>query len=233
MIDVSKNRKPKKTRDISLYEAVNSFHDEDMLQRSFLCMDRTMHYLHNKGFFVESFDPNSIYFLNGNMNEIRFKDIDPFPKEIDKREIIKEDIFLASYLHVSLYGKFSSLNREYLRNNFDEFTFCLPENMIPYYKGIIQRGATVYLEEYLNRMQDEQARNLSSEIGGISNNRQYVKSNGHNLNNDSINDAIYSETMLKEKNSKWSSAAFLRLMMIPIILMIFIGLFLSILLFCF
>ena len=41
-------------------------------------------------------------------------------------------------------------HEDFLKLNFDEFAKFLPDGEAPYYRGVIQRNAPVYLNEFLN-----------------------------------------------------------------------------------
>ena len=63
--------------------------------------------------------------------------------------MIKEDIFNSSLIQVGIYSKsLKYLNPEFLKENFDDFPQFIPQGDVPYYRGVIQRGASVYFCEF-------------------------------------------------------------------------------------
>ena len=135
-------------------------------------------------------------------------------------KMINEDIFNSSiiqicyYLHIPL----SQLNIEFLKENFDSFAQFLPSENVPYYRGVIQRGASVYLCEYDVERRNRDLINLENELGeNASKDKSLVKENNRldlsNFNNNRINDTIYKQI------SGIRDAAFINYLLVPTICM--------------
>ena len=93
----------------------------------------------------------------------------------------------------------------------------IPQGDIPYYRGVVQRGASVYFCEYAleqrNRELEELDRELLEDVGG-----KTLLSDAE-VDNNKVNDVIY-----KEINSlKYS--AFINLLLIPVIVLVMVFLF--------
>ena len=121
---------------------------------------------------------------------------------------------ICYYLHIPL----SQLNIEFLKENFDSFAQFLPSENVPYYRGVIQRGASVYLCEYDVERRNRDLINLENELGeNASKDKSLVKENNRldlsNFNNNRINDTIYKQI------SGIRDAAFINYLLVPTICM--------------
>ncbi len=148
-------------------------HSEDDVRELFINIDKTMKYAHENGCFIKSFDPDEITILDdsvGNINII-FSTLLRLPENDYrfKSELIKEDIFNSSVLQILLYSKFPlTTPPDFIRDNFDAFCIFLPQSDIPYYRGVIMRGASVYFIEYDTSRVEREIKALekaTSEIG--------------------------------------------------------------------
>lgn len=178
----------------------------DELRNIFINMDLAMKYIHGKGFCIKSFDPKDIKILNNDINEIKYDTVLRMPNDYnDQQELIREDIYSSAFLQIGVYTNcLKYLKPKFLNENFDQFSTFLPETDISYYRGVVQRGATVYLSEYVveKKRRDLQSLEREVESSGVNNSkgRALVKSNGHNLTSDqllnsnvNINSSIYSQ----------------------------------------
>lgn len=208
---------------INLLEWVSytSASDEN-LRDVFLNMDRAMKYVHDRGYCIKSFDPREIEILNYSVNQIRFKTLLEMPKDYTyRKELKQEDIFNSSCLQIGLYThSLPYLKKEFLKSNFEEFAKSLPADDVPYYRGVIERGATIYLCEWDLEKRKRDLEKLDQEVsGGEGKGRQLVKSNGlstldPSAVNDKINDKIY-----KQLNSI-TDAAFISFLIFPTMLLV-------------
>ena len=100
----------------------------------------------------------------------------------------------------------------------------VPNGDIPYYRGIIQRGATVYFSDFANEKTNRDLADLESQLGGssgneASNNKSLTKSNGFRagiepITNDYINDNIYRQI------NGLKDSAFISYLIVPTIILI-------------
>lgn len=199
----------------SLDSWISSFRDVEEMREIFLNMDRAMKYLHDRGYCIKSFDPCNIQILNNSINQIKF-DILPLPDDyVEKKKYIKEDIYNSSFIQIGLYSKcLPYLKRDFLKNNFDKFSQFLPDGDVPYYRGVIDRGASVYFCEYAMEKVNRDLAALETELAGEGASLNSGRTKSKNLFddtgiNDKINDAIYKQLGNKR------DAAFVSLLLFP------------------
>lgn len=192
---------------------------DEELKEVFVNLDKALKYLHNHGYYVVSFDPRNIEILNEKTNQIRFNEITSLPIAYNEsNEKKKEDIFLSACLQIGLYTHtLKYLNVDYLKDNFDSFASNLPSDDVPYYRGVIERGANVYLGEYLNEKSKKDLKKLEEELGEEADIGTVTKSIDDT--NEAINDKIY-----KQINGL-SDSAFISYFMYPVVIVSIISIF--------
>ncbi len=206
---------------ISLNSWISSFRDVEEMREIFLNMDRAMRYLHERGYCVRSFDPNDVWILNNSLNQIKFDTLEMPRDQVEQRKIIKEDIYNSSFIQIGFYANcLAHLRRDFLKSNFDRFAQFLPEGDVPYYRGVIDRGASVYFSEYAtekvnrdlaaleNQLAEEEGRPLPLPTIG----KKKYDDTGIN---DRINDSIY-----KEISKGRRDAAFVSFLIFPTALLV-------------
>ena len=103
-----------------------------------------------------------------------------------------------------------------MKNNFNKFAIYLPESDVAYYRGVIERGASVHLYAYVDEKMKRDVNNLEKEVGGdgVGNGKSMVLSTGKSLlpNNEEINRSIY--------NFSGKYDAFARAFIYPILIFI-------------
>ena len=184
----------KNDADISLNDWVNSFHSRDEMREIFFHMDQALKYVHQHGYCVKSFSPDEIKLLYGSPKYIQFSTLLEMPKNFSEQsEFIKEDIYRSAFLQIGIYSNYY-WEPHFLKEHFDSISMFLPKMDVPYYRGIIERGASVYFCEYVVQRRERDLGELEKEIGdettGVGKNKQLVKSNGLGIYDDSeeIND---------------------------------------------
>lgn len=220
------------TRFITLSDWLVKYYNYKDLDVLFSSMDSAMKYIHNKGYCIASFNPSDVQILNSSLRQIKFNSLLEMPKDIQSRkEIIKEDIFKSAFLQVGIYSKsLNKLTPSGLKENFGEFSMLLPADFVPYYRGVIERNASVYLGDFLIEKRKRDLVALEKEVNGDGASTMMDENNLHfDSMNSAVNDSIY-----KQLNNRRDgrNAAFISYVAIPILLVI-LGLILSILLFCF
>ncbi len=219
---------------ITLNEWYELHYDEDSILPLKLGMDSAMRYIHEKGCYITSFNPNNIHILNGSYQQIKFDNLAIADESngMKMRDIVRKNISDLSDIGVGIHCHFPNqiyINKSFLKNNFDLFEIYLPEGDVPYYRGIFERGAGVYYNDYIMEKRRRDLEDLEKEVNGISTDysngnsfgmgNALVKSNGHSLlgkpdlTNKKINDGIYGQ--LSRKND---SAAYVSLSIIPFII---------------
>lgn len=223
---------------------LNRQHSQEELRQIFLNMDLAMKYIHDKGYCIKSFSPKEIEILNNSLEQIKYNTLLEMPNSMyDQKELVKEDIYSSAFLQIGAYLnndsiKYSNqsidqfldtLKPQFLKDNFDSFSTFLPETDVAYYRGIVQRGVSVYLNEYVNEKSNRDLVALQKQFGdegGTERNSNtmnsvkekgtaLVKSNGHSTGvyDNAFNKNIYSQLDKKD-------AAYIISLMIPIIMVI-------------
>lgn len=205
-----------------LDEWVYSHYVMDDLQSIFLNMDRALKYIHERGYCIEIFFPSEIQVLNNDDDYVLFNKLMKLPDdEFLRKKMIQEDIFNSALIQIGFYSirdhdfmnSIQHLNPDFLRENFEEFVQFLPSDYVPYYRGVIQRGASVYLCEFALEKRNRDLKELEKQMGeDVSESKILVKEN-ISLTNDSINDVIYSQINgMRDK-------AFINLLLVPTIIL--------------
>lgn len=201
---------------VSLSSWIGSFRDEEEMREIFLNMDRAMKYIHDRGYCVQSFDPNNIKILNNSIDQIKF-DILPLPEDYtERKKYVKEDIYNSSFIQIGLYAKcLPYLKKDFLKANFDRFSEFLPSGDVPYYRGVIDRGASVYFCEYASEKANRDLAELERELGedGKMLSSSVPKFDNTRVN-DRINDSIYKQL------SNRKDAAFVTFLIFPTALLV-------------
>ena len=218
MGDVVPFQKPVKNSGIestTVDQWVKDHYSEEELRSIFLNMDRALKYIHDHGYCIEIFYPTEIEVLNNNIEYIQFKKLVELSSNPDiRREMIKEDIFNSSLIQVGIYSKsLKYLNPDFLRENFDEFAQFIPQDDIPYYRGVIQRGASVYYCEFALEKRNRDLEELEKELGEEGGKELVKVPENEDMTNAKVNDKIYGPI------NGMKDAAFVNLLLIPTIIL--------------
>ncbi|MBR2247763.1 MAG: hypothetical protein IJ880_12220 [Bacilli bacterium] len=235
---------------ISLEEWFRGLHDDEELREAFINMDLAMKFVHeNKNSCVKSFNPKDIRILNNSLRQIKFNTLLKMPKDdYDRKELVKEDIYSSAFLQIAAYMNNVSTNSyndhsitdflanmkpDFLRQNFDSFTTFIPEKDVPYYRGVVQRGASVYFSEFVKEQKKRDLMALEKEIDGgmgqSSSNtasrskesgKSLVKSNGHWSGDSLIDDNSAINSRIYGGIENMDIAAFTKAYVLPIIMII-------------
>ena len=183
-----------KISSVSLDQWVLMHPSMEELSSVFLNLDRALKYIHDHGYCIEVFYPTEIEILNDSDSYIQFNKLielshDP---EVRKR-MIQEDIFRSSFIQVGLYSNsLNYLTPEFLKENFESFTTFLPPDSVFYYRGVIERGASVYLCEFVMEKRNRDLQELEKELGEDSSvSEKTLSKQKDDLTNHRINDRIY------------------------------------------
>jgi len=217
---------------MTLSEWLQKYHMQEDLQNLFVNMDIAMKYIHDQGFYIESFALDRIKLLNDSIRLIRFENLAPFPNDItQQKELVRNNIFLSAVLQIGVYANciqyFNTDTMQFLKENFNQFSMFLPQEDVPYYKGVIERGASVYYSAFVGERKKRELKELDKQLSGVdggvnSRGKVLVKSNGlaelsaEDLipHNEKENGVIYKDLSKKE-------AAFARALIYPIMILIF------------
>ena len=202
---------------VTLSEWCSRHYSENDRQSVFFNMDRTLKYIHEHGYCIAVFHPSKIYVLNDRDDCIQFKELVELSYDADtRRKMIQEDIFNSSLIQIGIYSNtLNYMNPEFIKEKFDDFTQFIPSGDVAYYRGVIQRGASVYYCEYSLEKRKRDLETLSQEVGNISEEeKQMVNSpvSEAELTNKKVNDLIYRQI------SGLRDAAFANLLIIPLVM---------------
>lgn len=200
------------SEEIPLFEWIHEHPSEEELQSMFLNMDRALKYIHDHDYCIEVFHPSEINVLNNEDDYIQFKKIVPLPNDISlKKEYIREDIFHSAFIQIAVYSNsMKYLTPDFLKENFDEFVQFLPSGDVPYYRGVVQRGASVYFCEYSLERRNRELVELEKELGENTGEADEISKQDVDITNDKINDRIYPQLV-----NRLGDTAFAHWLIIP------------------
>ena len=219
---------------ISLLQWIDVHYDDNSKQTLFLNMDRALKYINDHGYMVDDFFPSKIYVLFNDSQYIWFSSTSPLPDDFYERdECVKKNIYDSSVLHVKLYyyskglgldleSYLKKFDSSFLIEHLDDFFQFVPSSDIPYYRGVLQRNAGVYLCEFSLEKGKRELVSLGKDVGETINTDNFQQ---ESLTNDFINGYIYSYLSKQKKN-----AAFSYFLIIPTIVF-FVALIIEIVLF--
>ena len=194
----------------SLLEYIQEHPSLEEVRELFLNMDVALKYIHEHNYCIDVFHPSKIEVLEDKPDHIQFDYLMELPKDsIKRKQFIQTDIFNSALIQIAIYTKIGDyLKPDFLKDHFDEIALFLPEGDVAYYRGVIQRDASVYFSEYALEKRNRDLAQLNKELGDSSpaDNRL-----DELFTNDKINDKIY-----KQINS---DRAFISLLLIPTILL--------------
>ena len=214
---------------VTLSEWVSTHHSEDEMRSIFLNMDRALKYIHEHGYCIDVFYPTEINVLNNDDNYVQFKKLVELSKEYDiAREMIKEDIFRSSLIQIGMYSNsLNHINPDFVRENFDSFAQFIPQDDVPYYRGVVQRGASVYYCEYSVERRKKDLEDLERQLGDVSDaDKKAIETAPSEalMTNKKVNDMIYRQI------NGMSEAAFTNIALIPIVILMIVSIVMSIML---
>lgn len=215
--------KNKKYESISLADWIMKHPSEEELRIVFINMDRALKYIHDHGYCIEVFYPTEIEILNNELDHIQFKKLLELSKDSFRRnQMKKEDIFNSSLIQIGIYSNsLKYLNPKFVKENFDSFAQFIPSGDVPYYRGVIQRGANVYFCEFVVEKRKRDLSELENQVqdGGVGQGKKLTKSSGQivgveSITNDKINDSIYSQI------NGLRDAAFINYLILPTVILL-------------
>lgn len=214
---------------VTLQEWVSTHHSEDEMRSIFLNMDRALKYIHEHGYCIDVFYPTEINVLNNNDNYVQFKKLVELSREYDiAKEMIKEDIFRSSLIQIGMYSNsLNHINPNFVKENFDSFAQFIPQDDVPYYRGVIQRGASVYYCEYSVERRKKDLEDLERQLGEVNEaDKKVIETTPSNaeMTNKKVNDMIYRQI------NGIGEAAFTNITLIPIVILMIVSIVMSIML---
>jgi hypothetical protein len=191
--------------------------DEVEFQKLFLSLDKKMHLYHSNGYAISSFRIQDIvvYQMINNDGEILY-DVDFkkwIPEGNNKEELETQNVFYAACLAVGTYNNCLSYidpdHPEFLKNNFSLFAENMPTEVVPYYRGVIERGSFVYLDSYETERKNRNIRTMQEEERKMKEQEEEMHKN-------------MNPPKSSRKNDKWgtSESAFISLSLFPFVMAI-------------
>lgn len=197
--------------------------NSDDLEDLFINMDKSMRYLHDHGYCVSSFNPYDIEIINGDINYVKFLKIEPISSQYsdlsNNDSIVRNNIFLLSCLQIGMYTN-TILNKNYspsfLKEHFEDFSNNLPSTYVPYYRGIIERSAGIYLSDFVFEKSNREYMDLQRQLStDKSTEVESIDKSKVDLLNTTTNDKIYSDSFVAKKSINHREAAFARVLIYP------------------
>lgn len=200
---------------------------EEDIRTVFLNMDIALKYIHEHGYCIEVFYPSEIEILNNELDHIQFKKLIELSKDPSIRQnMIKEDLFNSALIQIGLYFYsdglgltineiLANLKPDILKENFDAYSQVIPSGDIPYYRGVVLRGASVYFSEFALEKSNRELQELEKQLEAEGDkNIENIPVNKKTPSNDRVNDNIY-----KQINGIKDSA-FVSILAIPTLILI-------------
>ena len=210
---------------VKLKDWVSSNTNVESMRKLNYNMSKTMKYIHKKGYCIKTFNLRQIEILNPEtLSPIQYNTLIK-PKSNDLERMKQDDIYNLAFMQIGIYsGMLDNLNPKFLKENFQEFEIFLPEDDIPYYRGIITRGARVYYFDYIDEKNKRDINKLQEETSS---------SNGKNISFQKSKSTAVGRAMVDKKTKELYSsidkpeAAFVNFLILPIA-MVVLGIILSI-----
>lgn len=150
----------------------SSSRDNDLeeIKKFFLSFDKKMMMYHGNGYVITSFRLQDIVVFEKALNGTVDYDVDF--KHYDKKENTnitpQKNIFYAACLAVGVYNNcLSYINPDkpsFLKNNFYMFAENIPSDVVSYYRGVIERDAEVYLNEFVTTSKQQEIDRMKMEM---------------------------------------------------------------------
>lgn len=211
----------------TLFEWLSEHHSDEEIREVFLYMDMALKYIHEHNYCIEVFYPSHIHVLNGDPHYIRFDNLIKLSDDqAERRSMIREDLFNSTLIQVGIYtNTLKNLTPEVLKDYFDDLSKFVPDGDVPYYRGIVQRGASVYFSEYASEKSYRDLVQLEKQVSESEGKKEALDFNLQktNLSNDAINETIYRKISVRKEAAFVISASLIVLVFLTIVFMTMIG----------
>lgn len=211
--------KPPKVESVTLDQWIQDHHTEEDMGDVFLYMDVALKYIHDHGYCIEIFHPSRIKILDGDPKKVQFDNLMELPADFNlQSQYIKDDIFNSALIQIGYYtNTLQYLTPEFLIQNFDEIARFLPEGFVPYYRGVVQRGSSIYLSEYSAAKAVRDLENLEQQLQSAEGNKPVQRESSLEptpITNNQVNNQIYKQI------SGMRDAAFVSYLLVPTVALI-------------
>lgn len=187
---------------------INKDSDIPNFKKLFNCMDLSMKRLHQDGEYVTSFNIDDILVFD---QYVRYTKTSKLYFE-DRDYMIHRNIVYLACLAIGVYSDCLSYinpdNMRYIRSNFSSFATVIPEDVVPYYKGVVERDANVYLNDFIRAKAEREIQRDRSMLdqGDFSSN---------NKNISTYSKSTFAGRMLADDSNK---SAFIQLVLFPVVI---------------
>lgn len=149
-----------KLKDYLLYD-----HNIDEYRRLFYNMSETMKYIHEKDYCIKTFNLNEIEILDlEKLSPIQYNTV--VKMNDNSYEIVHEDIYNLAFMQIGIYSEtLNNLRPDFLKENFNDFIPFIPEKDVPYLRGIIVNGSSVYYSDFIDKLAEREIESISSQVG--------------------------------------------------------------------
>lgn len=199
--------------------------DDEKSQQVFYNMSNTMKYIHEHGYCIKTFNLNEIEILDlEKLNPIQYNTVIKMNNE-NEYELMREDIYNLAFMQIGIYtNTLNILKPQFLKEEFDSFIPLLPERDIPYFRGIVERGANVYYSDFVDAKREQ-------EISGLQQNTTESRSNSLQKKKVTAAGVAFAnkETEKLYSEIEKTEAAYINFLIYPII-MVVIGMIISLIL---
>lgn len=191
----------------------NSNHDSEIaeFQKLFYNMDLNMKNIHERGYYITDFNINNILISD---NKVKFNGVKKLFYE-DQEYFIRKNIFYMSCLAIGVYNDclnyINPENSKSLKDNFQYFTNFIPADVVPYYKGIVERDARVYLSDYVKAKVAQERKKEQSLLDISGQNSSSSKSSNMVKSKSTLVGRLYSDD---------NTAAFVQIVLFPVIIIL-------------
>lgn len=165
---------------VNLKSYLDSAPDVSSKQKLFYNMSKTMEYIHSKDYSISNFNPKEIEILDvEKLGPIQYNMVSRIPKEI-KQDVVANNIYNLSFVQISTYSNINlnDLKPTFLKENFSSFEQFLPEDDVPYLRGVIERGSTIYYYQYVDEKNKRQIEMLNNQVGQ---NNEMINGSGYGI----------------------------------------------------
>lgn len=145
---------------VSLKNWLSRHKSSDDYIKLFYNMDKTMKDIHDRGYFITSFNQEDI-FTNGDI----VKYLDTMKMDNDHNDYyVNQNIYYLSCMAIGVYNDCLSYinpqNKSGLKENYSSFSSLIPSDVSGYYYGIIVNDyKDVYLSEFMDKKREMKSLN--------------------------------------------------------------------------
>lgn len=178
--------------------------DEQRQQLIFL-MDITMKNLHINNYYVANFHPDYILvYENKSGLNIDYRSVTHGCNDFFKQQ----NIFYLSCFAIGVYSTclkyINPKEPNFLIENFNEFAQLVPSDDVPYYRGVIVRGSSVYYSDFVKARKEQEISSIQS------------------VTNSSNGITLTKSTLIGKMNAKedLDQSAFISILLFPILMLV-------------